>query len=468
MYKFRINTIVTLLGISLWMGIGSCKNYLDLKPDKAMDIPNTLADCQLLLDDFATMNTGYPADAEAASDNYYMTDANWNSLPTIESRENYSWAAQAQHPVTQWSNPYKVIFNANQVLKILEKISPAEDEGNYNAVKGAALFFRAYGFYHVAQLFAPPYESNNTTSLGIPLRLSADIDYKSERATVLQTYQQIINDLETAAMLLPLTTTVKSRPGKTAAHAMLARTYLSMEDYPKAGINADLCLKAQPTLIDYNTLNAGTSTSNTPPFSRFNAEVIFHSTFVSQFSLNQGVSKIDNELYNSYAQNDRRKVIFFKSNTGISAGTYAFKGSYDGTTSILFNGLATDEIYLIRAECYARAGNKEAALGDLNLLMKNRWNPAATNPATPFTDITAADPEDALKKILAERRKELVFRGLRWTDLRRLNKDPRFAVTLRRNMNTFNYSELKPNDLRYTLLIPQDVISTAGIAQNPR
>ena len=76
-------------------------------------------------------------------------------------------------------------------------------------------------------------------------------------------------------------------------------------------------------------------------------------------------------------------------------------------------------------------------------------------------------PPVALAKVLTERRKELLMRGLRWTDLRRLNRDSRFAVTLSRTVQGQEYL-LPPGDPRYTLLIPNEVIVNSGIAQNSR
>lgn len=165
------------------------------------------------------------------------------------------------------------------------------------------------------------------------------------------------------------------------------------------------------------------------------------------------------DLYNSYATTDRRRSVFFRQDR--------YRGNYDGSngnaqSNNLFMGLATDELYLIRAECYAQAGNTALAMADLNSLMAKRVVP-------PYVNRTATSANDALVQILAERRKELIFRTIRWTDLRRLNQDPQFAVTLRRDQNTIPYTPLQPNDLRYTFLIPtREVINVTGMAQNPR
>jgi hypothetical protein len=267
---------------------------------------------------------------------------------------------------------------------------------------------------------------------------------------VQQTYDRIKQDFLEAVSLLPVTASVKTRPAKAAAYGALARTFLSMEDYQKAGLFADSCLQMYSTLIDYNKISSLT---------RFNAEVIFHTVSQGGNILTPAKRKIDSLLFNSYATNDLRRTVLFKSNNN---NTYSLKTGYDGSaTSVFFTGIATDEMFLIRAESFARQNNAVAAMADLNTLMQNRWKTAF------FVPFTAINADDALQQILTERRKELTFRGIRWPDLRRLNKDPIFAKTLTRKLSTQTY-QLSPNDLRYVLLIPSQVISLNNIPQNPR
>jgi len=256
-----------------------------------------------------------------------------------------------------------------------------------------------------------------------------------------------------AATLLSVNSPYKTTPTRQAAYGLLARIYLSMEDYEKALSYADSCLSYSNSLLDYKTLVMGSATSF--PIPRFNNEVIFHATTYGRQVMNITNGRIDNDLYNSYAANDIRKNAFFRSRSG----TYSFRGSYDGSSS-LFAGISTNEIYLIKAESEARAGKRTDALETINKLLKNRYN----NTFTPFS---SDDDETVLRFILDERRKELIYRGLRWSDLRRLNKDSRFAKPITRNIDGTIYI-LEPNSPKYVLPIPNSVILNNSMQQNER
>lgn len=103
----------------------------------------------------------------------------------------------------------------------------------------------------------------------------------------------------------------------------------------------------------------------------------------------------------------------------------------------------------------------DEALATLNSLLAKRYN------RNSFTPLAMMSREELLMRILRERRKELVYRGIRWSDLRRLNLDASTAITLRRNLNGDIY-ELKPNSANYTFPIPEDAILLGGYEQNPR
>ena len=444
--------IIIITGFAL----ASCKKFLDAKPDRSVAVPSTLQDIQALLDNESNLNTRNPGLSEIAADNYYLSYLDWLAVSTENDGKNYIWAVDAELP-NNWSGPYKSLLYANTVLDNLEKIPVTiSNSSQWNNCRGQALFFRAYIFFHLAQVYCKAWDNNgNNESPGIPLKLTADIDEPITRSSVKQTYEQLHSDVLASISMLQVDNMIKTRPNKAAAFGLMARICLAMQEYHLAGLYADSCLQLYNQLIDYNAI----STTAALPFPKFNNEIIFYCESNGAGVLNASVCKVDSLLFSSYHTNDLRRAIFFKNNNN---GSYAFKGGYNGTmTNFFFNGIATDEILLIKAESLARKNDASGAMNTLNTLMIKRWK---TGTFVPFT---AADAEQALRTILAERRKELLFRGLRWQDLRRLNKDARFSKTLTRSLNGQLY-QLPPGDLRYVMLIPLDVIALNGIQQNPR
>ncbi|MCU1483191.1 MAG: hypothetical protein JWQ19_3977 [Subtercola sp.] len=440
--------------------ITACKkDWLNVKPNKSLVIPTTAADFQALLDNITSVfNINQPSLSLVSDCDFYVADARYPGLSQTE-RSAYVWAATSDNfysatTVDDWTLSYQRILNANVALTGLQSISVNPGEGSaYNNVKGSALFYRSYDYYNMAQLFCKPYVSSSANSdLGLPLRTSPNINITLGRSSVQQTYNQIINDLVTAAPLLTSTPLFPTRPSKQAVFGLLARVYLSQRNYAKAYVYADSCLRLQSDLIDYNQLN----TADSYPVPHFNKEVIFNSTLITYLSFLPSRMIVDSTLYKSYASNDLRANIYFT----ILRGNPSYKGSYDGSFNF-FGGLATDEIYLIRAECAARAGDATSATNDFNTLMKNRF---ITGTYIPLTGLT---PENVLSIILAERRKELCFRALRWTDLRRLNTETRFQTNLLRIISGTNYT-LLPNSTRYVLPLDNNEISVGGLPQNPR
>lgn len=441
----------------LMMGVAgiSCKKYLDKKPQQNLVIPKSLADLQAILDFHSVMNESGVDLPEFLSDNIYVSDADYAS-GRVEERLNYVWDRQAMH-LNSWRSPYRVVYYANFVLDALPMVAVNESEKNlYDQIKGAALFHRSFAFFEVAQLYCKPWSETAATDPGIVLRQTAAIQAPSERATVQQTYDKLVADLNTAIELLPGTREAFTRPGKATAHALLARVYLSMRAYEKAGIHARESLKINDALLDYNSLLPAGSPAMPPA----NPEINFFNRVQGQVRLmNPPRAKIDTVLLNMYQPGDLRKELYFRKNDDDS---YSFAGSYASLywEAIGFDGLATDEMYLVSAESYARAGNIPDALADLNALLEKRYQTGM------FTPVATNDAGQALQIILAERRKELVFRGQRWSDLRRLNLEGT-NITLKRRIDGADYL-LPPGDLRWVMLIPLEIITMSNIPQNPR
>lgn len=438
----------------LFILLSSCKKFLDEKPDKKLAIPHTLKDFQALLDQYTLINNNDPSSGEVSADDYYLTDADFAARK--ETNQNmYLWQKDNifDPSTNDWFRTFRPVYFSNTVLENIPLVPITQfNREQWNNVKGQALFFRAKAYFQAAVIWTVAYDEGSASSeLGLPLRLNSDFNEVSVRSNLKDTYLQIISDLKEASRTLAVKPEHVIRPSKPAAYGLLARVYLSMRNYEQAGLYADSCLSFKSDLLDYNQLNP----SATYPIAQFNTEVIAESFIPPSPPISNSRAKITQSLYQLYAFGDLRKVVFFRANPD---GSFAFKGSYEGNEA-LFSGVATDEIYLIRAECFARAGKVTEAMKDLNILLRKRWKTGT------FTDLTAANATQALNVILIERRKELLMRGLRWMDIKRLNREGA-GIVLSRTINSKTYT-LQPNDLRYALSIPEEIIALSKMSQNP-
>jgi len=450
----NITLVVAVLAIIIIPGLMSCKKLLQDKPDSSLSLVTSLKDMQALMDYYPTVNFREAGSGEASSDDYFLTSADW-AARTEQERRLYLWEgdnifAAVSNP---WRDTFQPVFLANTVLQSLEAGSKDALGAGYDDIKGQALFIRAKCYLQAAAIWCLAYDpirAENT--LGLPLRLDPDYDIPSVRSNLAQTFAQIESDLLEAARLLPEKPLHVMRGSKGAAYGLLSRLYLYMGRYPLAGEYASKGLSINSTLIDYNSL----STTAGFPLAQFNPEVIYASHFSTPAQLTQARARISDGLLSFYATEDLRRNIFFKAGT---SSTTIFKGSYEGSAS-LFCGVATDELLLNLAEAKARDGNATEALALLNSLRIKRIKKANYSP------LSGLDAAAALEQVLLERRRELVFRGIRWMDIKRLNKEGR-EITLKRTLDGKEYV-LLPNDPRYALAIPEDVIRLSGMQQNPR
>ena len=454
-FLFKTRAIKFILGFLFVLNVlTGCNRFLDEKSDTTLAVPMTLEDNQALLDRFTDVLTNFASSGMASSDDFYLSDADYNAMMYQEDRRLYTWQndylSTNQGVGNDWSYAYRVIYISNAVLNNLDTyaISGAEN------VRGQALVIRAIRYLDAAQVWCPVYnKATAEKDLGMPIRLDPDMNIPSVRSSVQQTFEQILKDLHEAVNLLPVKQIATSRPSKVVALGYLARTYQYMGDNEKALTYALEALSLQNSLINFNTLNVSASY----PISNMNVEVLLRAIMRNSGPIRFAVAKVPLSLYQSYQANDLRKAAFFRVSTN---GDITFKGNYTGSSSGKMTGITMDELYLIAAESYARTNDIAHAMDMLNSLLITRWK---TGTFVPFS---ASTKEEALQIIKEERRKELLFRGIRWADLKRYNRDGD-AITLTRTIGGQTYT-LLPNDLKYAIAIPEDIIALTGMPQNPR
>lgn len=445
-----MKTINTISKIAIVLILVNCNRFLDEKSDSKLATAETLADNQALLDDYATLASNSTS-GEIAADDVYVTDADFNTMYDESMKRLYTWEPNYVSLPTgsDWQLCFSRIKIFNTVLFNLKQYSIS----NADNVEGQALLLRASAYLEAAQIWCLAYDKNTAeTKYGLPLRLDPDMNIPSVRLTLKETYSQILADLHRANTLLPVNQIAVSRPSKVTALAYLSRAYLYMGDYTNALKYGKEALSYNLALMNFNSLNPAAAY----PIKDKNVEVMLSTSMSYSPFLATTKAKINSELYRSYDTNDLRKTIYFKT---LATGEILFKGNYSGSTSRM-TCIATDEIYLNIAEAQAYLDDKTSAMRTLNDLLITRWKTGT------FTELVASTRDQAMQMVRTERRKELLFRGLRWSDLKRYNREGE-NINLSKTINGQLFT-LSANDLRYAIAIPEDIIKMTGMPQNPR
>lgn len=427
-----------------------CSDFLDEKSDKKLAVPTTIQDLEALLNYAAQMNFGGGAIlSEVASDNLTLTDDIWSAVTREEDRAIHIWQFIPLN-ISYWATPYQRVLNANVVLENVDDINEY-DESRRNRVKGMALFYRALSFFDLLQIFSSSFDPETTTNVpGIPLRLSGDVDEKLHRNTQYECLKQIEDDLLNAQMLLgKWTPSHPTQPSGAAVCALLSKYYLMKKDYEKSLQFAELCLEIKNDLLDYNTFEEGRY-----PFEKYNEEVLFYITADGATMMSESRARVSPLLYEMYTGDDRRKQLFFSKNAD---GYYVFTGDYSrNNTDAKFCGLTTAEVWLTKAECNIRLDKKEDAIEDMHYFLQHRY-------LTINHHLEDMDKENLLQFVLKERRKELVFRGVRWFDLRRLSREELSLESITRTLNGQEYSISLAELKSFRFSIPQAVIDITNM-----
>lgn len=449
----RYNILRNLWLLSLLIAGVSCSDLLDEKPDMSLVTPTTLDELWALLDNNLQVMNVEPSTVDIVSDDVYLLDSKIPSL-TEDQYRLYTWSKEPINSDlnSDWSRPYEQILFANIVLSELENFDGKEqNSAGWKELKGAALFYRAYAYFGLARSFCPAYDKSTAAGeLGLVLRTSPEIDIQLPRASLEETFHRILEDLKESRELMPEVASVNTRPSKAAVYAMLSRVYLYQGNFEESLTNADLALAVQSGLLDYRTVNATPSR----PFVGQLDEVIFYSELIlrTYYFFSSG-SAVSPDLYGLYEEGDLRKELFFFPRGGFMA----YRGQYSYLINP-FGGLAVDELLLNKAEAAARLGKNALALESLNILLEKRFT------AESFEPVSGLSGEELINKILQERRKELVLRGMRWGDVKRLNVLGD-GISLKRMINGEEIL-LPAGDKRFALPIPQEEISRSGILQN--
>jgi len=349
------------------------------------------------------------------SDNAYM-----NVFDNAGRYLDYDVYGQTEYDVyvaATWDDLYAVIAQTSVILRQAEQIEFSEvEEANHYLGETHAL--RALAFLYLQQFYAQPYNfSADGSHPGVPIpdfNLVGGVEIvEPSRNTTAEVYSQILNDLNSAIDLLNEQQHGPERINLNAAKALLARTYLNMENWEGARDMADDVINSQNySLVETDNYIDSWSLDS-------NSETIF--TIVNNLSDNPGSGSISYfyldyvdafasaDLVSIHNDNDIRKELYPYSESEENYLVTKFPKFENSDDNIQVIRLS--EMYLIKAEAHARRPGETTEAQDALDAIRLRANPQAA-PAT-------AAGGELLEAILEERRKELAFEGFRLFDLTR-------------------------------------------------
>ncbi len=447
-----------------------CNDFLDIKP-KGEKIPKTVTDYETLLnyESVQKVSDTYPT---YLTDDVYLPDvAQGTATPGLNSVEQsilnlYLFKKDVFGEAQDdgfWFASYNRIYYYNTVIdNIMNAEGPSEQQKH--SIRAEALISRALEYLYLVNGYAKHYDVRTAeTDPGVPLILDEDISKKDlVRASVKDVYAQIQSDLQAALPNLPAQPKGNAfRASKAAGYGILAKMYLYMGNYTEALKAANEVLAINNSLLDlkkYAVVKVQSSIGRTNvPQDIDNPENIYIKFAPYVYGLSSKVFGSD-ELISLFSEDDMRLQIYFTKNfRNIPTDKYVWAPYLRANLAV-----SSPEIYLIAAECEAREGSVERAMTLINKLRDNRIK---NN-----TDVVATDRNDALQKVLEERRRELAMSGMvRYIDLKRLNQESQFAKTVTHVTGEGTFS-LEPNSPLYVLPIPAKVMrfNKNSMKQNER
>jgi len=320
----------------------------------------------------------------------------------------------------RWKEYYRVIANANNILKLIDPSS--EDPANlkYRAI---ALGFRGYAYLQLTYLYQHSYYTGaDGTKWGrgekydfsqspcVPL-ITEETEGDQPRATVAQIYEQIMSDLTTAfgffKQLDMIHTSSPTDMDGCVVAMHLARANMVIHEWDKAIEYAQVVIDNIPMLTNENQILQGFSNISLPDVV-FGCDItadnstIYASYFSQMDAYSEGYAGIGvwraafKPFVDRIADNDIRLQWFCcDRSTGVDTDIY----------------MRSEEAYLIKIEALAHK-NSPDAVTELENFMKTRQ---------PDYDYTFTNKADLIEEIIYQKRVEFWGEGLEYIDNRRLN-----------------------------------------------
>ena len=402
-------------------------------------------------------------------------------------RQEPAWNYTSTSTMGLWSSAYSAILGCNKALTAINEGKFTRDgvsDEQINNIKAENLFLRALAYFDLVRVYAQPYgyiKANGITgveAMGVPIVLKDDLSARPSRNTVAEVYENlIIPDLVEAERLMSDSYVragvkdVVATVTNPVIQALMARVYLHHEDWQLAADYATKVIKNGRFRLLSGDRFVSMWDGSVDVAPQSGSEIIFE-VYVSQSDGSRsdlgdyltapevaggagyGDVRVSNDLIDLYDATDVRLTGLTKTNSKYPG--YRWSTKFPGKNGLLaYNNvpvLRISEMYLIRSEAIYRGATVSGvtAIDDLNRVATNR-------NAEAYATVT-------LDNLFEESRKEFLFEGHVFFDMKRLQKslvrtdydlDP-----LTKNIDFPSY--------RWALPIPEnDILYNDNMDQNP-
>ena len=458
---------IYIIGILFSIIFTSCDDFLDKSPSTSLPVEEaitTLGDLKnavngvyyLVSEDRMTYGSDFAIYADLRGSDFMALSNNNHAGPlsryTVTQRDNISEDAYQYF--------YKAIANANKALSIIDNLSISEaDQAEFNDYKGQLFALRALLHFDLARIYCViPTTATDINAVNSGLVLSTEVyepGYVAARSTLKATYDQILNDFDTALGLL----TKSANNGHInywAALALRSRAYLYLG-------NNDLALKDAQEVIASSEYSLYTIDNYKKAWGlTYTSESLFELTITANYNAQRNsvgyycssdgygecAFNTESDLYKYLIANSKDiRSELVEEQEGTNPGIYPMK--YPGRENNIYVNnpkiIRLSEVYLIAAEAALKTGADATTY--INTLRKNR--------IADYNDVNSITLDD----ILFERRIELFAENSMSFDYWRNKKSV---------VNPY-IGEIKYTDHLVILPIPQVEIDLAPdlLVQNP-
>lgn len=411
----RINNIIFALIITF--AVTSCSNRLDITPQ------NGISPEQINKDNIDLFLNGLYRSATTSRDVYVLPDMRGGNYTwTALSGNNSSYARMATgndvddrlvFSKTIWTNNYKTIFNANNIIEAAEKL---KNDATISKITAEATFFRAWAYYQLVVNFGD-----------VPIFLSIKTDNKARDSKKL-VYEQIFKDLDNTIVNAGDFSSM-TRVSKQLAKAFKARVLLQIGKKNDAALLAKSIIDGGFLSLDENYAGIFRNTAKSKEvlfaFSNLESETNVRMSqlfwpYGTAYAGSYFVQPTDEVINNLYSQDDIRKDVNIKKITN-DDGTFNYIISkYHNVQPLIISRIS--EMYLICAEGLPY----KEGIKYINELRQKRG--LAKLSIEEFNS-----EKKMLDQVMLERRKELFSEGFLYLDYVRTGRAVELSNTKNEN-----------------------------------